>query len=71
MSTSLKYLMANYIYFIEEDSLLQSMGSHMGAMLDSNLKCLPELTGEGIEYSWAYLKNKYHLLPLVEQSLAY
>jgi len=67
MGTSLKYLMANCTDFIEEESLLQSMGRQMGATIDRTPKCHPELAGEGIEYSWACSKNKYRLLPLGER----
>jgi hypothetical protein len=48
--------------FIEEESLLQSMGHQMGATIDRMPKCHPELAGEGIEYSWASLKNDCLLL---------
>jgi hypothetical protein len=34
--------------FIEEESLLQSMGHQMGATIDRMPKCHPELAGEGI-----------------------
>lgn len=66
MGTSLKYLMANSTNFIEEESLLQSMGHEMGAGIDWMPKCHLELMGKGIEYSWVCLKNKYWLLPLRE-----
>jgi hypothetical protein len=64
MTTSLKYLMSNCTDFIEEESLLQLMGHQMGATIDRTPKCHPEIAGEGIEYSWACLKNKYRLLSL-------
>jgi hypothetical protein len=53
--------------FIEEESLLQLMGCQMGAMIDRTPKCHPKISSEGIEYSWACLKNKYWLLPLGER----
>jgi len=58
MNTSLKYLMANCTDFVEEESLLQSMGHQMGGIIGRTLKCHPKLAGEGIEYSWACAKNK-------------
>jgi hypothetical protein len=67
MNTSLKCLMANCTDFVEEESLLQSMGRQMGGIIDRTPKCHPELAGEGIEYSWACVKNKYRLLPLGER----
>jgi hypothetical protein len=67
MGKSLKYLMVNCADFIEEESLLQSMGHTMGATIDRTPKCHLELVGEGIKYSWACLKNECHLLPLGEQ----
>jgi hypothetical protein len=39
MTTSLKYLMSNCMDFTEEESLLQSMGCQMGAMIDSTRNC--------------------------------
>jgi hypothetical protein len=42
--------------FIEEESLLQSNGRKMGAVIDRMLKCHCELAGEGVEYSWACSK---------------
>jgi hypothetical protein len=66
MNTSLKYLMANCTGFVEEESLLQSMGRQMGEIIDRTPKCHPDLVGEGIKYSWACAKNKYRLLPFGE-----
>jgi hypothetical protein len=51
MNTSLKYLMANCTGFVEEESLLQSMGHQMGEIIDRTPKCHPDLVGEGIKYS--------------------
>jgi hypothetical protein len=67
MCTSLQYLMANCTNFVEEVSPLQSMGHQIRATVDKTPKCHPELTGKGIEYSWACLKNKHWLLPLEER----
>jgi hypothetical protein len=59
MGTSLKYLMVNCTDFIEEETLLHSMGHQMDMTIDRMPKCHPELAGEGFEYSWACWKNKY------------
>jgi hypothetical protein len=66
MNTSLKYLIANCTDFVEEESLLQSMGYQMGGIIDGTPKSHPKLAGEGIKHSWAKAKNKYRLLPLGE-----
>jgi hypothetical protein len=39
----------------------------MCVLNDRTPKCHPELTGEGIEYSWGCAKNFYHRLPLGEK----
>jgi hypothetical protein len=56
METSLKYLMSNCSDFEEEESLLQSMGRQMGAIVDRTPKC-----------SWACSKNEYRRKPLSEK----
>jgi hypothetical protein len=61
---SLKFLMINCMDFEEEDSLLQSMGQRMNALIDRTPKCHCELAGEGIEYSWGCAKNEYCHQPL-------
>jgi len=63
LDTSLKYLMANCVDFEEEESLLQSMGTKMGVIIDRTPKCHCELAGEGIGYSWGCAKNKYRRKP--------
>ena len=64
LDTSLKFLMANCVDFEEEESLLQSMGTKMGVIIDRTPKCHCELAGEGIEYSWGCAKNEYRRKPL-------
>jgi hypothetical protein len=56
VNTSLKHLMSNCRDFIEEESLLQSNGWKMGIIIDQMPKSHCELAGEGVEYSWAWLK---------------
>ena len=61
---SLHYLMTNCKDFIEEESMLQSMGREMGVTIDRTPICHAELAGEGIEYSWGCSKNEYRRQPL-------
>jgi hypothetical protein len=63
---SLKSLLGSCVDFDEEETMLQSMGRKMGALIDRTPKCHPELAGEGIEYSWGCAKNYYQRLPLEE-----
>ncbi len=51
LDSSLKYLLGNCTDFKEEETMLQSMGTKMGILVDCTPKCHPELAGEGIEYS--------------------
>jgi len=62
--TSLKHLMANCVDFEEEESLLRSIGTKMGVIVDRTPKCHCELAGEGVEYSWGCAKNEYRRKPL-------
>ena len=57
--TSLKLLMTSCTDFEEEETMLQSMGAKMGILVDRSPKCHCEIAGEGIEYSWACMKNHY------------
>ena len=57
-------MLGNCTDFEEEESMLQSIGSALGATIDRTLKCHCELAGEGIEYSWGCSKNAYRLMPL-------
>jgi len=61
--TSLKHLMANCVDFEEEESLLRSIGTKMGVIVDRTPKCHCELAGEGVEYSWGCAKNEYRRKP--------
>jgi hypothetical protein len=64
---SLHFLMSNCKDFLEEESLLQSMGRKMGVTIDRTPICHAELAGEGIEYSWGASKNQYRREPLSEK----
>ncbi len=63
-SFSLKHLVANCTDFIEEESLLQSNGQKIGAIIDRMPKCHCELAGEGVKYSWACSKNEFRKKPI-------
>jgi hypothetical protein len=67
LDSSLKYLLGNCTDFEEEETMLQSMGTKMGILVDCTPKCHPELAGEGIEYSWGCSKNCYRKLPISEE----
>jgi hypothetical protein len=58
--TSLKYLLRNCNDFINKELMLQYYGRLMGVTVDQTPKCHSEMAGEGIEYSWAAAKNKFH-----------
>ncbi len=62
--TSLKHLMASCCDFEEEDTMLQSMASLMGVDVDRSPKCHCKIAGEGIEFSWACVKNHYQQILL-------
>ena len=57
--TSLFLLLSNCVDFEGEQSLLQSKGWEMGALVDCTPKCHCKLAGEGIKYSWGCAKNHY------------
>ena len=65
--TSLKLLLGNCIDFEEEESLLQSKGRLLGAVIDQTPKCHCELAREGIEYSWGCAKNFFRQQPLKDK----
>jgi len=50
--------------FQQEESQLQFIASSLGVTVLFSPKCHPELAGEGIEYTWAELKNFYRRIPL-------
>ena len=56
--------MANCVDFEEEETLLQSIGTKMGVIVDRTPKYHCELAGEGVEYSWGCAKNEYRRKPL-------
>jgi hypothetical protein len=57
--TSLKLLMTSCTDFKEEETMLQSIGAKMGILVNRSPKCHCEIAGEGLEYSWACMKNHY------------
>jgi hypothetical protein len=56
--------MGNCKDFEEEELLLQLMGRKMGFLVDHTAKSHFKLAGDGIEYSWGFVKNFYRRLPL-------
>ena len=64
LSFSLKKILGACHEFLEEESLLQSMGRKMGISIDRTTKCHAELAGEGIGYSWGFSKKHYCWMPL-------
>jgi hypothetical protein len=64
---SLKSLLGSCVDFDEEETMLQSMGRKMGALIDRTLKYHPDFAGEGIKYSWGCAKHYYQRLPLEEK----
>ena len=66
---SLQFLVSNLKDFLEEESMLQSMGNQMGIKIDRTPICHAELAGEGIEYSWGCSKNKYRTEPLSKKKV--
>ena len=55
--------------FVEEETLLQYHGRLLGVVVDRTPKCHPEITGEGIEYSWGCSKGAYCRLPFAEKKM--
>mmetsp|Transcript_25228 Transcript_25228/g.45664 ORF Transcript_25228/g.45664 Transcript_25228/m.45664 type:complete len:156 (-) Transcript_25228:579-1046(-) len=61
-SFSLKKILAACTDFVEEKTLLQTIGANIGrdrgisVTIDRTPKCHPEVAGEGIEYCWAMSK---------------
>ena len=61
---SLKTIMDSCLDFKQEETLLQSMGWSMGALVDKMPKCHCEVVEEGIKYSWGCRKNMYQWVTL-------
>ena len=63
IETILRELMRNYLKFIQE-TLIKTNACKMGErrehiLVNHNLKCYPNISGEGIEYSWGCAKINY------------
>ena len=61
--------MRNFLNFIKEDTLLQSIAWNIGDCRDHIIvnwtpECHPELYSGGIEYSWGFENNYYRRLSL-------
>ena len=64
IETSLRELMRNCLKFIEQETLLQTNAFKMGEcrdhiIVDRTPKCHPNLSSEGIEYSWGCSINSH------------
>eukprot|EP00978_Attheya_sp_CCMP212_P041040 scaffold230583_cov65-Attheya_sp.AAC.1 len=59
ISFSYKKILGSLTDFMEEKTLLQTVGEEIGKerginiIIDRSPKCHPEVAGEGIEYTWA------------------
>jgi hypothetical protein len=67
LNTLLKHIISSCTDFEEELMMLQTMGQSMGVMIDRTPNCHCEITGEGIEYSWALAKNHFRQILLEEK----
>ena len=67
IGTSLCLLTESLLDFVQEDTLLQYHGCHLGVIVERTPKCHPELAGEGIEYCWGCAKGYYQHLPLAKK----
>jgi hypothetical protein len=63
-STSLAFLLSQCQDFRNEKTHLQVLAEAIGISVDFTPKFHPELPGEGVEYTWAALKQKYRREPL-------
>ena len=61
---NLVQIMASCQDFLEETNLLQDTLIKRGIVIIKSPKCHAELAGEGIEYTWGFVKNIYRRLPL-------
>ena len=64
---SLVEILSSCTDFLDEETALEHLGRSRGVMVDKTPKFHAELAGEGIEYSWGFLKGKYRRLPLEDK----
>ena len=57
--------------FCEEETLLQHHGILLNVIIDLTPKYHPDISGEGVEYSWAAAKINYHRLRITEKRTNY
>jgi len=67
LSTSLIHLISGCSDFKNEENALQALGRECGILVDCTPKFHAELAGEGIEYTWAFMKGKYRRAPLEQK----
>ena len=60
----LRDLLSECTDFKQEESQLQCIGRDLGVEVIFSPKCHPEVSGEGIEFIWALIKNSYRRIPL-------
>ncbi len=60
----LRNILSDCTDFKQEVSQLQSIADELGVEVIYPPKCHPELSGKGIEFIWALIKNEYRRIPL-------
>jgi hypothetical protein len=64
---SLRHLMAMCPDFLNEEGMMEHVGSKLGVEVMLTPKCHAEIAGEGVEYMWACSKGAYRNLTLKEK----
>ena len=66
-NTSLRHLMSLCSDFLNEQGMMQYIGTKLGVEVMLSPKCHAEIAGEGVEYMWACAKGTYRNLALKEK----
>ncbi|KAI2503159.1 hypothetical protein MHU86_11262 [Fragilaria crotonensis] len=66
-SVSLRHIMAMCPDFLNEQGMMEHIGTKLGVEVMLTPKCHAELAGEGVEYMWACSKGAYCNLALKEK----
>jgi len=61
-NTSLRHLMSLCSDFLNEQGMMQYIGTKLGVEVMLSPKCHAEIAGEGVEYMWACAKGTYRNL---------
>ena len=64
---NLVQIMASCQDFLDETNILQDTLLKRGIVVIKSPKCHAELAGEGIEYTWGFVKNIYRRMPLSQK----